>query len=248
MRARAAFATILPLACALCAAPAAAQSSEQAAEASAAPAAGSSLDEAKLADSLRFDPAAYADKPVKPLRLPKPLSIDVTAKLGADTAPSGPSFYQPGAPLPGTVNADSGAAWGSVGVPDVASLNARLDPGNDQGKVGTTLQHAVPIGSDLSVTLQDTFSVSDSSRALAAAPLADQSPGWDNEKKFKFDILPTGTSLAAGVLTSSTDPVSHDSLSADQKIFGPLHVTTALNDIGQPTTSKSVKASLKLNW
>jgi hypothetical protein len=40
----------------------------------------------------------------------------------------------------------------------------------------------------------------------------------------------------------------HDTLSADQKLFGPLHVTTAVSDIGQPVTNKSVTAGFKLNW
>ena len=85
---------------------------------------------------------------------------------------------------------------------------------------------------------------------LAAVPPATAAPAqvWGNEQKLKFDVLPTGTSLSAGIATSSIDPVTHHSLSADQKIYGPLHVTTSVNDIGEPTASKSITAGLKLNW
>jgi hypothetical protein len=71
---------------------------------------------------------------------------------------------------------------------------------------------------------------------------------WGNEKIAKFDILPTGTTLAAGLASTSTDPVTHNTLSADQKLYGPLHVTTAVTDVGQTTSSKSITAGFKLNW
>ena len=48
--------------------------------------------------------------------------------------------------------------------------------------------------------------------------------------------------------TASNDPVTHNTLSADQKLFGPLHVTTAVTDVGQPSESKSITAGFKLNW
>ena len=64
----------------------------------------------------------------------------------------------------------------------------------------------------------------------------------------KFDILSTGTTLGAGITTASNDPVTHNTLSADQKLYGPLHVTTAVTDLGQPTASKSISARFKLNW
>ena len=61
-------------------------------------------------------------------------------------------------------------------------------------------------------------------------------------------ISPTGTTLAAGITTASNDPVTHNTLSADQKLFGPLHVTTAVSDIGEPTSKKSITAGFKLTW
>jgi hypothetical protein len=37
-------------------------------------------------------------------------------------------------------------------------------------------------------------------------------------------------------------------LSAEQKLYGPLHVTTAVTDLGQTTSNKSITAGFKLNW
>jgi hypothetical protein len=71
---------------------------------------------------------------------------------------------------------------------------------------------------------------------------------FGNEKSVKFNILPTGTTLGAGVATASNDPVTHNTLSAEQKLYGPLQVTTAVTDVGQTTTNKSITAGFKLNW
>lgn len=239
-----------------------------------------------LGEALALDPASIGVLPGKTLRLPgyseakpldvsrddrpdgsstftvkKPLPIDIETKVGADLAPTAPSTFQPGQPLPGSLNSyDSGAAWASIGVPNLASIDARVDPDGDQGKVGTTLQHGIPVGSRFKVTVQDTISVTDTlgSRSttstgeplLAALPPASSTPTqvWGNERKVKFDVLPTGTSLSAGVTTSNIDPVSHNTLSADQKIYGPLHVTTSVSDLGEPTSSKTISAGFKLHW
>ena len=53
---------------------------------------------------------------------------------------------------------------------------------------------------------------------------------------------------AAGLASTSIDPVTHNRLSAEQKLYGPLHVTTAVTDVGQPTVNKSITAGFKLNW
>jgi hypothetical protein len=238
-----------------------------------------------LGSTLTFDPAALAAAPVKPLRLPgyptskdidisradradgsssftvkKPLPIDIDTTVGADVASATAPVYSPGHPLPGTGSPyDSGAAWASIGVPNLASIDARVDPNSDQRKLGTTVQHSMPVGSKLSITLQDTFAVTDtmnmrasnaSQSLLAALPPSTPAPAqvWGNEQKLKFDILPTGTSLSGGVVTSSIDPQTHNSFSADQKLYGPLHVTTTVNDLGSAANSKSITASYKLTW
>jgi hypothetical protein len=80
----------------------------------------------------------------------------------------------------------------------------------------------------------------------ASTPLAPQVFG--NERAVKFNILPTGTTLAAGVVSASNDPVTHNTLSAEQKLYGPLQVTTAVTDFGQTSSSKGISAGFKLHW
>lgn len=254
-----------------------------------APPAGAPLtaDEAALlGQALTFDPDLLARAKAKPLRVPRlkapdgfavsrtdaphgstvvvkqPLPWD--ARVGADLglASSPPRDPQPSRPLATANDGASGAAWASVGVTDYATVDARVDPGHDQGRLAGTLQHSLPVGERFAVTVQNRTSVTESfSPPTAAAPaglpvmaLPQQvgapapSQVWGNEQTVKFDILPTGTSLAAGVASSSVDPVTHNRLSAEQKLFGPLRVTTAVTDVGQPTTNKSITAGFKLNW
>ena len=244
---------------------------------------------AMLGNALIYDPATLnSTAPVKPLRLPRlstqekvdisradksngtgtagvkqPLPIDWDAKVGADLgySASGADGYQVNRPLPARRDSGTGAAWASVGVVDnLASVDARVDPNNDQGKVGTTFKHSVPLGSRFAVTLLNSYSItqtfSPSAPASSDLPMM-TAPGaatpatpqvWDNQKVAKLDILPTGTSFGAGLASTSTDPITHHTLSAGQKIYGPLEVTTAVTDPGQSYTSKSISARFKLNW
>ncbi len=275
---------------ALVATPLAATADEAATTDSGAPL--SAEDSALLSQALVFDPVAAANTPTKSLNLPQlpappglavnghdkpdgsgtiaitqPLPSDWDSKIGIDlnVAAAPPVNYQPGAPLPGSASGDnSGAAWASVGVSNLASVNARIDPDSDRGRLGTTLQHAIPLGGDFSLTLRDSYAVTDTLGTFDTAPAAPSglpvtalpqassgtapAPVWSNERGVKFDILPTGTTLGAAVASASNDPVTHNTLSADQKLFGALHVTTSVTDLGEPTINKSITAGFKLNW
>ena len=241
---------------------------------------------AALGSALQFDPAAFAgDRPAKPLRLPslsdpnkfaakrtdrpdgsstmavkQPLAAEWGASVGADLnlAPAPSDDYRPSKPLAAATQ-DTGVAWASVGLPNLASLDARVDPANDQGKLGTTIKRSIPVGGKFAVTLQNTYSVTETLGApdpapsdvpLMTLPAATPPPPqvWGSNNAVKFDVLSTGTSFGAGITMASNDPLTHNTLSADQKLYGPLHVTTAVTDLGQPSASRSIRAGLKLNW
>ncbi len=240
---------------------------------------------ALLSSALVFDPAALATPPKKPLRVPgtsdrsydvkrtekpdgsttvvvkQPLPTDWENSVGADLASSNTgasAAYDH--PLPRTRDGfGAGAAWASVGVPNIGSVDARVDPTNEQGKLGGTLKHSIPFGGRFAVTVQDTYSVTETMAqptgpsdlplmTLPANPAPLTPQVFGNEKAVKFNILPTGTTLGAGVTTASNDPVTHNTLSAEQKLYGPLQVTTAVTDFGQTTSSKSIAAGFKLHW
>ena len=240
---------------------------------------------ALLSNALVFDPAALATPPKKPLRMPgvsdkgydikrtekpdgsttivvkQPLPTGWDNSVGADLAPSNTgasAAYD--RPLPTTRDGfGAGAAWASAGVANIGSVDARVDPSGEQGKLGGTLKHSIPFGGRFAVTVQDTYSVTETMtqptgptdmplRTLPANPAPLTPQVFGNEKAVKFNILPTGTTLGAGVTTASNDPVTHNTLSAEQKLYGPLQVTTAVTDFGQTTSNKSITAGFKLHW
>jgi hypothetical protein len=276
--------SIAALACALIAAPALAIDLGTAPETPAPPL--SAEESAVIESALLFDwTKLNAAAPAKPLRLPNlsnakdldvshtaksdgsrtvvvkhPLTSEWDAKIGADLGLAPADAARPGRLLPDD-GRGSGAAWATLGVPNIASLDARVDPAKDQRKLGTTFKHSIPVGSQFAVTLQNSYSVTETYGLPSAAPadlpmmtLPTAAPGqptppiWGNEKLAKFDVLPTGTTLSAGLASTSIDPVTHNKFSAEQKLYGGLHVTTAVTDFGQPVSHKSITAGFKLNW
>lgn len=246
---------------------------------------------ALLGQALQFDPSNLAGAaPTKPLRLPslkKQKTFDVSrtdsrpdgsgtvvvkqtlptewdAKIGADLGLAGnnPVTYHPQAPLDVySRESGGGAAWASIGLTNMASVDARVDPTNDQGRLAGTLKHSMPVGTSASLTLQNSVSVTETFNAQGPAAPAGlplrtlpQDGGtapaqvFGNEQAVKFNVLPTGTTLAAGLASSSIDPVMHNKFSAEQKLLGPLTVTTSVTDVGQPTVNKSISAGFKLSW
>ena len=197
------------------------------------------------------------------LKLKRPLSSEWDANVGADLNVAAPPTdqFRPGQLLSSSDPANStGAAWASLGiVNNLASVDARVDGGNDQTQFGTTFQRSVPFGSRFSVTFRDRYALSDTFATpvtptgvpvMSLPPSAGPSPdqAWTNQRDVKFNILSTGTTLSAGLASASTDPVRHNTFSADQKVYGPLHVTTSVTDMGQATVNKSITAAFKLNW
>src|SRR6185436_17560323 len=113
-------------------------------------------------------------------RLPTPWET----KVGADVSLAAPSGIAASDNLARGVAQDrsSGAVWGNLTMPglrplgfDKTSVEARIDAGKDEGKVGATLSRSVPINPNLSVTLQNSYSVTQS--LASTAPILPQAPG-----------------------------------------------------------------------
>ena len=176
--------------------------------------------------------------------LKRALSPDWNANIGADLglAAPPPVTYRPGGPVPiEPAAAPSSAAWASVGiVPDFATVDARFVPGVEQGRVGATFQRSVPVGNGLSVTLRDSYTVEQT--------ISVNETVWNNERGMRLNIAATGTVLSASLISTSADSESHNAISAEQRLYGPLRVTTSVTDIGEASSNKSITAGFKVNW
>ena len=182
-------------------------------------------------------------------------ALDWNGKAGIDySKPSIPAVtFQPDQLLAGAVpDQSSGVAWATITAPgfeappgwDKTSIETRVDPSQEQGKLGTTLSRSVPVGDDVSLTLQNGVSMT---RSLPNATGHAQS--WATSQALRFNFLPTDTSVSFGADISSTDDKWLRSLSAEQKLFGgPFSVTGSVSETATGDLSKSLKAGFKQNW
>ena len=181
-----------------------------------------------------------------------PRSASITA-----SAPVPNAEYRP-SPLPDSTLPDqsTGVAWANVTRPDVplgwdkASIDTQLDPLDEQSKLGTTLSRSIPLGDDLSLTLQNGLSVS---RTFANSSVSSQATSsarsWASDQALRFNLLPTDTTLSLGAQLSSSDDKWLPTLSAEQKLFGgPVSLTGSVSETPTGETSKSLKAGFKQNW
>jgi hypothetical protein len=142
-------------------------------------------------------------KTVNPVASMPPAS-DWSSKAGIDyRKPSFPAAdLQPGALTAGSVpDQSNGVAWATVTAPgfqfplgwDQTSIETRVDPSQQQSKVGTTLSRSVPVGENITATLQNGLAVT--------SPLPNATThnhGWTSNQSLRFNVLPTDTSMSLG--------------------------------------------------
>ena len=182
-------------------------------------------------------------------------ALDWNGKAGIDySKPSIPAVtFQPDQLLAGAVpDQSSGVAWATITAPgfeaplgwDKTSIETRVDPSQEQGKLGTTLSRSVPVGDDVALTLQNGVSMT---RALPNA--TGQAHSWASSQALRLNILPTDTSVSFGADISSIDDKWLRTLSAEQKLFGgPFSVTGSVSETASGDLSKSLRAGFKQSW
>jgi hypothetical protein len=185
----------------------------------------------------------------------KPATSDWAGRVGIDySKPAIPAVtFQPDQLLAGAVpDQSTGVAWATVTAPGFeapfgwykTSIETRVDPSQEQSKLGTTLSRSVPVGDDVALTLQNGVSMT---RSLPNT--AGQAHGWASSQALRFNILPTDTSVSFGADISSTDDKWLRTLSAEQKLFGgPFSVTGSVSETAAGDISKSLKAGFKRSW
>jgi hypothetical protein len=208
------------------------------------------------------------------LTIGRRLPVAWDAKVGTDVSLAAPPVSAPSENfLRGTSpDRSTGAIWGNMTMPGLAplgfdktSVEARVDAGKDEGKLGATLSRSVPLNDSLSVTLQNNYSVRQSltggapttstmplatyapaASATAAAPAT--APAWGLDETVRLSVNPSGTTFSAGAGSSTADTQWHNKFSVEQTLFGPLKVTTSIEDAGTAVSTKSVTAGFKRTW
>jgi hypothetical protein len=203
------------------------------------------------------------------------------AKVGVDhgalASPAlRPEQWLAGVPVnPSSGVQSSGIAWANVTAPgmdvsdldvpglnlplgwDKASIETRVDPLQELGKLGTTFSRSVPLGSQFSMTWQNGYSVTQTlgnsnvtgPSFMIGASSAPTSQVFGNNQAVRFNILPTDTTFAVGAGKSTVEERWERSLSAEQKLFGgPISITGSVSESSAGDISKSLKAGFKRTW
>ena len=145
----------------------------------------------------------------------------------------------------------SGTAWASATAPGVASIwdkttvEARVDPSQDQGKLGTSLSKSLTLSEQYSLTLQNGYNMT---QGLAPMPGPAGHTTYATEQSAKLGITDTGTSFSAGQTLSTADDKWLRKIGAEQKIVGGFNISGSIAETPLGIANKSVTAGFKQSW
>ena len=156
----------------------------------------------------------------------------------------------------GTAQAQSGgAAWAAATAPGVGSIwdktaiEARVDPGADQTKLGTSLSKSVPIAGDqYSLTLQSGYNVIQQGSVPIIGFNGRHARSFETDQQARFNITDSGTSLLAGQTMATTDDRWLRKVGAEQKLFGGVSISGTISETLQGPANKSLTAGFKHSW
>ncbi len=161
----------------------------------------------------------------------------------------------------------SGTAWAAITAPgagaiwDKTAVEARLDPGQEQSKLGTSLSKWLPLSEQYSLTLQNGYNLIQQGHSslpcadcvnLSAMPvpgiISRPARSYQTDQTAKLSIGDTGTSLIAGQTLSSADEKWLRKIGAEQKLFDGVSISGSVGETAQGASNKSLTAGFKRSW
>jgi uncharacterized protein YdeI (BOF family) len=147
-----------------------------------------------------------------------------------------------------------GTAWATITAPGVGSLwdktavEARLDPSQDQSKLGTSLSKSLELGEQYSLTLQNGYNLTQQGGVPVPGLAGHPSRNFETGQSAKLNLTDSGTSLSAGQSLSSTDDKWLRKIGAEQKLFGGVSVSGSISETPVGASNKSISGTFKQSW
>jgi hypothetical protein len=147
----------------------------------------------------------------------------------------------------------SGTAWATATAPGVGSIwdktamEARLDPSQDQGKLGAALTKQLTLGEQYSLTLQNGYNVIQGIAPVYGAA-GHTFHNYETDQSARLSIAETGTSFSAGQSLSTGDDKWLRKVGAEQKLFGGFSVSGSVAETPFGIANKSISAGFKQSW
>ena len=154
----------------------------------------------------------------------------------------------------GSTPQSSGTAWAAITAPGVASIwdktsvEARVDPGQEQSKLGTSLSKSVPISEQYSLTLQNGYNLIQQGIVPVPGIVSRPARSYETDASARLSIVDTGTSFMAGQTLSTNDDKWLRKIGAEQKLFDGVTVSGSVGETPSGATNKSFGAGFRRSW
>jgi hypothetical protein len=154
----------------------------------------------------------------------------------------------------GQPSQSSGTAWAAVTAPGVGSIwdktaiEARVDPAQEQGKLGTSLSKSVPLSEQYSLTLQNGYNVIQQGFVPVPGIIGHPARSYETNQSAKLSITDSGTSFTADQTLSTADDKWLRRVGAEQKLFDGVTVSGSVGETASGAANKSISAGFKRSW
>ena len=154
----------------------------------------------------------------------------------------------------GSLPQSSGTAWAAISAPGVASIwdktsvEARVDPGQEQSRLGTTLSKSLPLNEQYSLTLQNGYNLIQQGIVPVPGIISHPARSYEADQSAKLSIADTGTSFIAGQTMSTSDDKWLRKVGAEQKLFDGVTISGSIGETSSGTANKSLSAGFKRSW
>ena len=154
----------------------------------------------------------------------------------------------------GNLQQSSGTAWAAITAPGVASIwdktavEARVDPGQEKTRLGTSLSKSLPLGEQYSLTLKNDYNLIQQGFVPVPGIVSHPTRTYETDQSAKLSIGETGTSFVAGQTLSSNDDKWLRKVGAEQKLFDGVTISGAIGETPTGGVNKSLNAGFKRSW
>ena len=154
----------------------------------------------------------------------------------------------------GNLPQSSGSAWAAATAPgagpvwDKTAVEARVDPGAEQSKLGTTLSKSLPLNEQYSLTLQNGYNLIQQGYVPVPGIIGHPSRSYETDRSAKLSIADTGTSFTAGQTLSTSDDKWLRKVGAEQKLFDGVTISGSIGETSTGGVNKSFGAGFKRSW
>ena len=154
----------------------------------------------------------------------------------------------------GSLPQSSGTAWAAITAPGVASIwdktavEARVDPAQEQSKLGTSLSKSVPLNEQYSLTLQNGYNLVQQGFVPVPGIVSHPARSYKTDQSAKLSIADTGTSFVAGQTLSTSDDRWLRKIGAEQKLFDGVTISGSIGETPSGAANKSFSAGFKRSW